>query len=232
MRKLLGEVGVESITDIKVYRAPIESFVKSLLNLVSGGTFEKAVKSAHYDQMFHLALLINNSYTLDKQAVVKFVRGLPSSGGETVSVPVSTPVTIQQLVDNTKVKMGASKFSNYNARDNNCQVFVKSVLEANNLLTPELEKFVMQDAQAVFSEMPEYTSKVAKAVTDVGAWADKVVSGEGYVGSRVIGQGVALSLSWKSYYQTHTKGKKFGSRSAVNAHMKDLATKYKQSKTV
>lgn len=215
MRKLLGEVGTESITSLKVVRAPLHSAVKRLLQLVSQGTYEKAVKDSNYDSMFHLSLVINDQYTLDKQQVVKLVRGTPSNG-ESMPVNLEGSITIQELVDKTKLKMGNSAFSNYNAVDNNCQFFIKNVLEANGLLTPELESFIMQDALSVFSKMPQFVPKVAETLTDVGAWADKVIEGEG----------------WKEFYKRQTAGKKFGSRQAVNEHMKECSKKYKSYKSV
>lgn len=37
-------------------------------------------------------------------------------------------------------------------------------------------------------------------------------------------------LSWREFYAKQTKGKKFGSREAVNAHMKKLSAEYKALK--
>ena len=42
MRALLQKIGSEYITSLTVARAPIQSFVKSLLNVVSLGTYQKA----------------------------------------------------------------------------------------------------------------------------------------------------------------------------------------------
>jgi hypothetical protein len=211
MRKLLGEVGTEMITSLTVFRKPVESTVTKLLQLLSLGTYEDAVKNSNFDSMFHLALIINGVYTLDKQSVVSFSRTVPS-GGEFRQVNLPSNITIQQLVDNTKVKMGNQQFSNYNAVTNNCQVFVSAVLEANGLLTPELSGFISQDAQAVFSKMPQFMPQLAEKVTDLGAWSNKVLEGEG----------------WKAYYTRQTKGKKFGSRQAVNDHMSCCSKAYAQ----
>jgi hypothetical protein len=37
-------------------------------------------------------------------------------------------------------------------------------------------------------------------------------------------------MTWIEFYKEHTKGKKFGSRSEVNAHMKELSKKYREMK--
>jgi hypothetical protein len=218
MRKLLGEVGTELVTSLQVVRVPVQSTVSKLLQLLSAGTYQNAVASSNYDTMFHLAIVINGTYTLDKQQVVKFVRGAVSvtEGGDSVDVQVPPNTTIQQLIDNTKIRMGNAAFTNYNALNNNCQVFILNVLQANNVSSPALEGFIMQDAQSVFDKMPQFTKKAVNAVTDLGAWADKVVQGEGG--------------SWKDFYRNETKGKKFKNRQEVNDHMRSCAQRYKQSK--
>jgi hypothetical protein len=213
MRKLLGSIGTEPITSLVVARAPIQSAVSSLLNLISGGTYKKAVAESPYDKMFHLALIINGKYVLDKQSVVSFKRGIVPNA-ETMNVAVPKNLTIQQLVDNTKINMGDANFSNYNSKTNNCQVFIKAILQSNHLLTLELEKFIVQDAQLIFSKMPSFTEKIANTLTDTGAIVDKLVEGEG----------------WHSYYARHTRGKKFTTRTQQIAHMQRVGKAYRASK--
>ena len=179
MRALLQRIGSEPITSLTVARAPIQSFVKSLLNVVSLGTYQKAVHDSSYDSMFHLSLLINGRYILDKQAVVKLVESSAPANAETMSVPLTQQITVSELIDKTKAFMGAKRFSNYNARTENCQIFIESVLQANGLITDDLRAFIKQDADAVFRKMPSLTEKVAGFFTDVGATADRLIEGEG-----------------------------------------------------
>jgi len=47
---------------------------------------------------------------------------------------------------------------------------------------------------------------------------------------KVEGKGVKKTSSWIDFYKTHTKGKTFGSRAAVNEHMKKLSAEYKKTK--
>eukprot|EP00952_Eustigmatos_sp_NYUAD-ZCMA_P008483 35301-Eustigmatos_ZCMA.PRE.1 len=75
--------------------------------------------------------------------------------------------------------MGPKAFSTYDAHTDNCQRFVSSVLQANNLMTDELNEFINQDADAVFQRMPSITERLAKFATDTAAVADRVIHGEG-----------------------------------------------------
>lgn len=178
-RQTLEAVGNDKITDIKIVRTPVEKAITGLLNLISLGTYSKAVKQSDYDSMFHLALFINNGIQLDKQAVIKFYRANPiKETSEVYNLPVSGDITFNELIEKTRDYMGADKFSNYDSRRNNCQDFIMGILNANGLNSPEAEAFVKQNADAVFSKMPQFTDKIAKTFTDIGAIADRVIEGE------------------------------------------------------
>ena len=180
MRKLLSQVGSEPVKSIKIVRTPIEKFIKGLLNVISLGKYDQAVKESGYEEMLHLSLFINETYTLDKQAVVVLAKKNPiKNTSETMEVKsIPEGITIQSLIDKTKEYMGDEKFSNYSSKDNNCQDFLLAVLQSNGILNDELKSFIKQDADAVFQKMPKISEKIAKVITDVGAVANKVVEGE------------------------------------------------------
>jgi hypothetical protein len=179
VRDMIERVGGEPVVSLVVTRAPVQSFVRTLMNVISLGTYQQAVRSASFDQMFHLALHINGRYLLDKQAVIKLQATSPAPNAERMTVHLSSHPTIRTLIDNTRAYMGPQRFSNYNAHTNNCQDFILAVLEANGLLTAELSSFIKQDADAVFSRMPSITEKVASTLTDIGSIANRVIEGEG-----------------------------------------------------
>ena len=43
--------------------------------------------------------------------------------------------------------MGKENFYRYSAYNNNCQTFISNILKANNLLTYELNNFIVQNTQ-------------------------------------------------------------------------------------
>jgi hypothetical protein len=196
MRSILEEIGNDKITSMKIVRTPIESFVKTLMNIISLGQFESAVKKNHYDSMFHLALLINGKYTLDKQEVLKLVKGSPvKKTSETMDIDLQgKEITFNELLEKTREVMGPRNFTNYSSRKNNCQNFVESVLRANDILTDEHKNFIMQDADAVFRKMPKFTEKLSDVVTDLGAVADRVLEGEGKRTRKVKGGAVSARI--------------------------------------
>jgi len=123
-RELLERIKDEPINSLLIVRTPISSYINKALQLLSGGTWESAVKKANYDQLFHLALLINGKYTLEKNEVPSLTQGSPiQSNSQTMQISGPSQLTIGQLINNTLQKIGAARFSNYDAKNLNCQDF-------------------------------------------------------------------------------------------------------------
>jgi hypothetical protein len=166
-RKLLKEVGDEVITKLTVWREPIS--VNKLIKFFKINT--------GYDDLFHLALNINNKYNLDKQAVLTFTRGKPK--GETLQIGIPANTTIKELIDKTKARMGPEKYSSYSSKTNNCQLFLLNVLEANSILTDEARKFIEQDTETIFKGLPKYAPVISDLLTGAQAVINRLQEGEG-----------------------------------------------------
>jgi len=165
-RKLLSEVGQEPITKLTLWRQPIS--VNSILK------FLKLNKS--YDDLFHLAVNVNDKYNLDKQSVLTFERGKPK--GETLEIPVNKDITIDELIQKTKKRMGNNAYSSYSVR-NNCQQFLLNVLSANGLMTTDARKFIEQDVEKILEDLPAYSEVVANFFTKAQAVGNRLLEGEG-----------------------------------------------------
>jgi hypothetical protein len=165
-RKLLQEVGDEKINKLVLWREPIS--VNSMLK------FLKLNKS--FDDLFHLALNLSDKYNLDKQSVLTFERGKPK--GETLEIPVSKDITIREMIEKTKKRMGDNAYSSYSVR-NNCQQFLLNVLSANGLMTTEARKFIEQDVEKILQDLPKYSEVVANFFTGAQAVANRLIEGEG-----------------------------------------------------
>ena len=277
MTRLLKKIGKEKVESVQVVRTPLQKFLTTILDLVSLGAYKKAVASSGYDSMFHLALWINNKYSLDKQAVVVLSTTSPivEDKSETAGVSnIPSGLTISEMIEKTKQFMGDEKFSNYSAKNNNCQDFVLAVLESNRMLNPDLKAFIKQDADKIFEKLPAVSEKIANFATDVGAVADKIVQGGKFEIKKVkhgkfevvnvdTGKIHAKSttlknaksqvrllnaidhgwkpdaknvssnkeMTWREFVKKEMAGKKFKSRSEVNAYLKEVARKWKSKKS-
>jgi hypothetical protein len=174
------------IISMMVVRKPIASTFGKLLNLVSLGKWNANMATQPYDRLFHLYLLMTYmdngkvAFALtERNETIRF-RSASSADftdkpDEVMQVPyTANSLTLGTLFDNT-VKNDPSIWV-YSFNESNCQDYIKKLLERNNLLTTELEKFVKQDTK----ELVEKTLHPAvqaglTAVTDIAAIGRKMV---------------------------------------------------------
>jgi hypothetical protein len=176
-RQFLEKYGNETIHSLAVVRIPLSSALKIALNVASGFTFYDKLKQEPYDDLFHLGLIINNKYMVEKTNVVSIgnYKAKPKSETEPVN-NIPPNLTINDLIMKTKDYMGTNNFFNYSAKHNNCQVFVNSILKANNL--EDHSKFIMQDVTNIFANNT-LMRKVVNTVTDIGNQANILLEGQG-----------------------------------------------------
>jgi len=93
-------------------------------------------------------------------------------------VQMNGAITVNDLLNGAKQIQG-DNFHKYDAFGNNCQDFVRSMLLSNGLLTPELQEFIKQNITQAISELPHWTGKIARGITDLGAIANVALEGRG-----------------------------------------------------
>lgn len=182
MRKLLKRNGKEIVTGIVVVRTPLTTWSNLLLNIASFGEFEKVKKQNKYDDYFHLHVNIEtnkSSFILEKNHTLNFKTGaIIYQNSEVLKVDNIPPfLTISELIENTKNKQG-SKFFNYKASNNNCQVFLRDVLLSNNINNTKYIDFILQDTQSIFKNQSLFR-KIVNTATDIGSVADHLILGSG-----------------------------------------------------
>jgi len=168
VRDVLSQYGDQQIKSITVCRSPVSSAVQEAMNVASLGAFKKRLSRQPYDELYHLFALITledgTVLTLDKQAQITLKVGNKTYKDSMAVAPPFT--TIKEMLDNTQKSMGNSAFFGYNAKSNNCQVFLYNFFESNGKATPQIRSFIMQDVNRLFDDNLEYFSKF---VTDLGS---------------------------------------------------------------
>lgn len=178
-RKQLEKVGNEKITKIVAVRTPLSSTTKTFLNIISLGQFEKISKQ-YFDELFHLAFWINDKYNLEKNEVISFGTKNPiKSNSETQTITINKDITFNELMENTRKYMGDNNFTSYNAEKNNCQNFLVSILNANGIGTDSEKKWIKQDTEQVFKEVPTFAKVLGNLSTTAGAIVNRLIEGEG-----------------------------------------------------
>lgn len=184
IRELLKKVGDKKITDITIQRVPIESVLKSVIDIITLGQYSKQTKKLGYDKVFHLSMIVTleggKRLVVEKNEVINISPKIPpmKKGGAQMKVPISQEITLNQLLSNAQEKMG-SRFFIYHPFTANCQMFIDSLLTHSNLNTPEVKAFILQDAQAILKGLPIYSSAALKGITDLGAQFNRIIYGRG-----------------------------------------------------
>lgn len=172
-----GDVPVQSIT---LYRTPIQRYVTTLLDIVSGGKFSKLQEESKYDTLFHLALIANvggKNVCIEKNETIEISTSYKtSSDTETMAVPMhSTSFTLNELFEGTLARIGTNQFYLYDPLSTNCQLFIKDLLTTAGLMTSHIAQFVYQPMGDIVRGLPSFAQWVARASTDLAATARKVV---------------------------------------------------------
>lgn len=166
---LLKQVGNEKITSLTIWRRilPYSKVVKFLAPDVAP------------DKLYHTSLNINGKYNLEKDGVsVVFTRGKPDGETLSVKVPSGSNLTIQELFDKTRKRMGDKDFGDYNIEKLNCQNFVDNMLSAIGLNSAEARKFVNQETEKVIESLGgKWVKALATAYQAVKEVGDVVQEG-------------------------------------------------------
>ena len=180
--KTIKDYGDKKIIAMQVSRTPINSAIEKVLNIVSLGSWAKAKKEHGVDTLFHLALVIEleggTKIIVEKNAVIDiYTTSNLSSKAEVIPVDLKgKTLTLNTLLEGGLKQAGSEdKYFLYDAYNNNCQYYIRYLLQGSSLYNDTVAKFLFQDITEVIKKQPEYLAKFAKGVTDARGVADRVL---------------------------------------------------------
>lgn len=186
LRLNLEKVGNDKITSIEVARKPLSSGLKRLGDYLSGGKLSKRLKDLGYDDVYHSYLIVGtekgDKYKVQKDHVVNMVPATEDDYKyEHKSIPVTKDLNLNTMIKNTEDKIGKNKLFVYSLENQNCQAFMKGMIDSNGLdkdLDYETRQVIKpQDAKYLVDSLDNY-SGVPKIATDVASSFDRIF-GEG-----------------------------------------------------
>lgn len=184
IRKFLEQHGNKRIEDLVVARKPIFAVIEKVANLISLGQWEQNKAQFPYDKMFHLYLIFvidGKSYKIEKNEVIMLRPDDTDSEVETMQVPRPRMLFLNQLIDNAQQIVSPTEFFQYHSYSTNCQHFIQTLLKGSRLLTPQLNAFIMQDAQQIMDIRGFKT--ISDAATGLaGSW-NHAWEGAGFAGA-------------------------------------------------
>ncbi len=183
-KEILKQYGGDTITKATIYRKPVDKWIPQVLNAVSLGKWNQAVKKAGYDKFFHLSLIVvckGEPLNVEKLDVVSIKANDVPTGDtvETQEVPLENKTfTLFQMLEKARADVGDKAFFEYDSFQNNCQSFVSYLLKGQGLYSEEAKAFVYQPIQQIVDDMPDYVKKFQRGLTDISATFNKI-SGQG-----------------------------------------------------
>jgi len=160
VKNILAKVGNDRIYTITIFRYPINSMIKNILELTS-------LQSIPYDDLFHLGLLFNNKVLLEKNSIINMeINPRLPKDTKFVNMSFNQSININQFINNTLNYMGLDRFFSYQSTSNNCQDFAINLLYANGIDDDSLNTFIKQDVSSIFANNA-YLRRFVNNITDV-----------------------------------------------------------------
>lgn len=187
VNRFIKDNGNKRIESITVYRAPIQSLIDKLFNILSMGKFDEAKDTLGYDDLFHLyAILTFNDDTraiIEKNQDINITDDVSSRDkAESLAIDLGgQQPTLTMLLENTKKEMG-DRFYSYDAFKNNCQDFIFSMINSNGFMTPEASAFIKQNAGLLLKSLPGFADKFASTATTTGSYVNRFMQRIGLKG--------------------------------------------------
>ena len=170
----LKKYGKNKISRIILNRTPLGSMMNTALNVSSGFEFLNKLKQSPYDSLFHLAaiLILDNGKKLmfekvETMSLHEFSGNPFQKGSESLEIQQLPNLSVSDLVNNTRKRMGDNKFFTYNASSNNCQSFLVKMMEANIPNYQQYVNFIKQNTEFVYKNSPNFR-KFSNTMTTTG----------------------------------------------------------------
>lgn len=181
IKKLIETYGQVEIVEMNVCRSPVQKVLTKVIDLLTGGKLKQNIKKLHYDDIYHLYILVRLKngimLRLEKNQVVNLSTVNKILDSDCINIPLNKALTLGEMIAQAAEK--DKDFWVYDAITNNCQVFVDKILTANGLNSERAKKFVLQSAEELINRDPK-VQKAAKFVTDLANRFDVLIEGRGF----------------------------------------------------
>ena len=186
-KAFMAKYGSWRIQSMTIIRTPLSSYVDKALNLLSVGEWQSTKSKVGYDKMFHLAIIgmlqppagLNATpikFITERNDTVRIREFEANDVGrdtQTMDVPLTnaTSRTLNNIFD-TAIRDLGDRLWEYDPFTNNCQNYVLQILGEDNLLTPQIQHFVLQNIASVASSLDKinpYTTGIAKGLIGLSA---------------------------------------------------------------
>jgi len=177
--KQYGNIPIKSLT---IYRNPVCNSIESILNILTFGKWFFIKKKYSIETFFHTSLIANigeKNIVIEKNEMINIstdyekyknedteIINVENINVENINVE---KLTINKMLQNTRKKLKNTKYFSYDAFENNCQTYIKHILQCNNLYSDTINIFLYQDTTLLLSDFPYYARKIINFSTNTFA---------------------------------------------------------------
>lgn len=193
VRSLMEKYGDYVVIKARACRTPLNAAIRLAGELITRGRMGRVAKELNYDKLFHLWAVFAARHPETRDVVVFMTeknqtivaKVLGDERGADVSVPKNTEckvanvtgdVTIKELFEKTRERVGDNRFFVYALERANCQVYIADLLGTLGGVG-DLKSFVLQDARKLLGS--PWIAKLANAIVSVAARAERAATGAG-----------------------------------------------------
>jgi hypothetical protein len=174
--EFLHKYGEYEVIGIKCCRAPVAKTIKYIFNMLSLGEFQKRLNIRGIDDIFHLWIVLTltdgvNTFDVrfDKNEMVEYTTDPKKlKAKDFINIDVNWPTKLITLFNNAAKIHPVPGFWLYDAKNNNCQIFVQSLLNGSGYYTPKAKEFVFQPADELLENLG-ITEKIGSNLPNVFA---------------------------------------------------------------
>ena len=207
-KRTIEKYGNDKIRRLFIIRTPLDFLKNKLLDIVSLGEFSKLQKKHGFDKLYHLGLIAElengQRVMMEKNETVDITTDIyEDKTSEKLEVDIGNlNLTINKILEDARNKVGDKVFFEYNAFTNNCQSFIKYLLENQGLYGEKEKEFLFQDVIKIMEELPPYVPKTAKFITDLAGTFSKIVGkGKGGKNEKMNSSKESFKMKQKVYFE-------------------------------
>ncbi len=189
-RKLIEKYGNSKILKIEIYREPLEKMTKLATTILTLGQIDSLKKKYNYDELYHLFLVItvdfgvvNVPIRVEKHEIInihEYPKIAPNAERFSINLRGYSG-TFREFLKNGENRLG-DKYWFYNAFDNNCQIFVLNLLEANPPIianNPTAKAFIYQDVTGLTADLNPVSKNLINLGTGLKSRLNVLLKGYG-----------------------------------------------------
>ena len=190
VRNLLQKISTNKIIKLVVIREPIKEAINMFVNVITDNKVNEFKKQVGVDDLFHLYMVatLDNGILIriekNSEIDVKQISSIPSNKDiNMLNINIPNSLTVNELLTNTKNKIGDRLFYDYDSIKNNCQDFLYNVLYTNGFDTsnPSMKSFIKQDLTKLSKSLSSTHKNIMNTITNLGKKAQILVGGAGLV---------------------------------------------------